>query len=206
MTAAFVNPGPDGTPSWVAGTRFTGVLGPDREPLFTQRRVNLPLGALSDGYRAYIGLVGDLIYHLHRSCPPRSELTSLPGLVLVDDIDLHLHPSWQRHVVPRLASTFPRLQFVLTSHSPLVTGTLQSENIFLMEADGDGPSQVRQITEPVHGLNADQVLTSSYFDLETTRAPEARKNLLRLAREAENGDPAEAIKFLRELSKKRSSE
>jgi hypothetical protein len=77
------------------------------------------------------------------------------------------------------------------------------ENIFLMEAGPNGTSQVQQITEPVHGLNADQVLTSSYFDLDTTRAPDAERNLAKLAQQAENGDPEEAVKFLRELSNKR---
>jgi hypothetical protein len=75
-----------------------------------------------------------------------------------------------------------------------------------MEVEKDGSSQVKQITEPVHGLNADQVLTSSYFDLDTTRAPDAQTNLQRLARQAENGNPDEAIKFLRALSKRQDSE
>jgi AAA domain, putative AbiEii toxin, Type IV TA system/AAA domain len=190
------------------GTRFTGVLDPDREPLFTQRGVELPQGALSDGYRAFTGLVGDLIYHLHTVCPPgqKRKLTDLPGLVLVDDVDLHLHPSWQREVVPKLARAFPRLQFVLTTHSPIVVGTLRPENIFLTEADGDGPSVVRQIKEPVYGLNADQVLTSSYFGLDSTRAEGAERNLKRLARQAENGDPEAAVRFLQALSRKRPAE
>jgi hypothetical protein len=190
------------------GTRFTGRLDRDGEPLFRQQGVDLPLGALSDGYRAYLGLLGDLIYHLHQSCPPRKggKLTDLPGLVLVDDIDLHLHPSWQREVVPKIARAFPRLQFVFTTHSPLVAGTLHPENIFLTDAGRDGSSEVRQLTEPVHGLNADQVLTSSYFDLETTRAPGARRDLRRLARQAENRDPEAAIEFLRQLGKRRPAE
>jgi predicted ATP-binding protein involved in virulence len=190
------------------GTRFTGRLDTTLEPRFIQRGVDLPLGALSDGYRAYIGLICDLLYHLHLSAAKavKLKLTDLPGMVLVDDVDLHLHPAWQREVVPKLAGAFRRLQFVLTTHSPLVAGTLRPENIFLTESDPAGPSVVRQITEPIHGLNADQVLTSSYFDLDTTRAPGARRNLARLARRAENGDPDEAIKFLRALSKKPAPE
>ena len=91
--------------------------------------MELPFGTLSDGYRAYLGLVADLIYHLQMNCPHGGNLTDMTGIVLVDDIDLHLHPKWQRTVVPHLAGTFPRLQFILTTHSPLVTGTLHADNV-----------------------------------------------------------------------------
>jgi predicted ATP-binding protein involved in virulence len=62
----------------------------------------------------------------------------MTGVVLVDDIDLHLHPSWQRTVVSKLASTLPRLQFIVTSHSPLVAGNLYAENIRVVSNEPDG--------------------------------------------------------------------
>ena len=125
------------------------------------------LGAL-DGYRAYIGLLADLIYHLQFVCPGKRRLTDLPGIVLIDDVDLRLHPSWQRAVVETLAGAFPRLQFVLTSHSPIIAGTLHSQNVVIVRSEG-GASTVETSTHRLHGLNADQIAISPYFGLPTTR-------------------------------------
>jgi hypothetical protein len=180
-------------------TKFTGQF-EEFEPIFRHRGVDLPFGALSDGYRAYIGLVGDLIYNLQLTCPKHAKLTDLTGIVLVDDIDLHLHPNWQRTVVPGLAKTFPALQFILTSHSPIVVGTLRAENLRIVE-----DSSVKQLTERVHGLSADQILTSSYFNLTTTRSPDEEARLAELSEEvAERSNPDGAIEFLRRLSGKES--
>lgn len=171
------------------------------EPLFRQRTadpsgVELPFGALSDGYRAYVGLVSDMLYHLHVCCPKSSKLTDMTGVVLVDDIDLHLHPSWQRMVVPQLATTFPRLQFVLTSHSPLVAGTLHARNVRLVEG-----GQVRRLDERLHGLSCDQLLLSSYFGHTPPRSVAMERHLAELSDEvARSGDPKRAIAYLRELA------
>jgi hypothetical protein len=180
-------------------TRCTGKLH-DAEILFDHRGIELPFGALSDGYRGYIGLLGDMLYHLNEVCPARQALTALPGLVAVDDIDLQLHPSWQRQVVPKLAASFPRLQFVLTTHSPIVTGTLHSRNIFVMETDEQDNWGIRQLAEPVHGKTPDQLLVSEYFDLPATRSPEAIAEMHHLAEKAWEGDPEAALTFLRKLS------
>jgi predicted ATP-binding protein involved in virulence len=176
-------------------TQLTGEF-EEFEPLFHHRGIDLPFGALSDGYRGYIGLIGDLLYHLHLNCPKSTRLTDRTGVVLVDDIDLHLHPGWQRTVVPCLAKTFPRLQFVLTSHSPIVVGTLHARNLRIVEE-----SEIKRLEERVHGLSADQILTSSYFNLATTRSPDAEAKLKKLSEEVgERNDPDAAIKFLQELA------
>jgi predicted ATP-binding protein involved in virulence len=172
----------------------------NEEMLFSHRGVELPFGALSDGYRAYIGLIGDMLYHMHEVCPTGELLTDVTGLVMVDDVDLQLHPSWQRQVVPKLATTFPKLQFVLTTHSPLVAGTLHYWNIFIMDTDENGDWIVRQLTDPVHGLSADQILVSPYFDMLTTRAPEAVLELQRLSERAWEGDTQASVDFLRKLA------
>ena len=75
----------------------------DGEPLFRLFGSDVPFQALSDDYRAYIGWIADLVYHLHLGTPRGTPLVSSRGIVLVDEVDLHLHPEWQRVVVPRLA-------------------------------------------------------------------------------------------------------
>ena len=56
----------------------------------------------------------------------------------VDEVDLHLHPAWQRQVVPTISRALPNLQFVLSTHSPIVAGTLSPKNIFVLEMDDSG--------------------------------------------------------------------
>jgi len=88
------------------------------------------------------------------------------GVVLIDEVDLHLHPEWQQQVIPTLARALPNLQFVLTSHSPLVVGTLRGANVFVLEtelADGVRRTLLRPSDEEVYGLSSDQILTSGHF-------------------------------------------
>lgn len=189
-------------------TRFEGQF-EDLEPVFIHHGVSLPFSALSDGYRGWIGLLGDMLFHLNDVTPEPLALDELPGVVLIDDVDLHLHPSWQLKVVPQLSRAFPRLQFVLTSHSPLVAGSLKSENVRLVERDEHGHSIVRQMDESLHGLNADQVLISSYFGLSSTRAPDFVERLEAKARDIavdEDRDPRRAIEFLKRLTHGSASE
>jgi hypothetical protein len=129
-----------------------------------------PFAVLSDGYKAFVGWVGDLIGSLCDVAPPGVPLSQISGVVLIDEIDLHLHPSWQRTVVTTLSTAFPRLQFIMTSHSPLVANTVRKENIFLTDTASDGSATIKQIDEHVYGRTADQLLLSSYFGLQNDAA------------------------------------
>jgi hypothetical protein len=179
-----------------AGTRFTGRFLPDQQPLFLHQRVELPFPALSDGYRSYVGLLGDLVCHLNVCCPKDVALTDLTGVVMVDDIDLHLHPQWQRVVVPKLARAFPKLQFILTTHSPLVAGTVHAANVRVI-----GKNAVYEFAERLHGLSVDQILSSPYFGHTPPRSDESEKHLQALLEgPIEEGDPGPALEFLKELA------
>lgn len=178
------------------GTRFKGRFRKDQQPIFSQDDVDLPFPALSDGYRAYIGLLGDLLHHLHDCSKKGQRLTDLTGVVMIDDIDLHLHPRWQRTVVPRLAKTFPRLQFILTTHSPLVVGTVHAANVRVI-----GKSQVHQFSEQLHGLSVDQILSSPYFGYTKPRSDKSEEKLKELLEgPIDEGDGGAAVQFLKELT------
>lgn len=175
---------------------FTGELDKNGEYLFERGTARVPLMALSDGFRAFIGWVGDLLYHIRNSVPSGKKLEQVEGLVMVDEIDLHLHPKWQRTIIKTLSETFPNIQFIFTSHSPLVTGSLESTNIWVM-AEG-GPRQL--LDEPIYGLSADQVLQSKYFNLDSTRPPEVAAELRNLDARAQKGDQAASIEFMQRLA------
>jgi hypothetical protein len=179
---------------------FTGEFA-GSEPIFGSSGVQVPLRAMSDGFRSYIGWLGDLLFQMSAALPPGLRLHEMGGIALVDEVDLLLHPSWQRRVVPDISRALPNIQFVFTTHSPIVTGTLQAANIVVARQDEEtGVSTLARVDAEVFGLNAEQVLLSSYFDLETTRAPGAGPTLDNLARRAVEGDLEATSEYLRALT------
>ena len=170
-----------------------------KEHLFDMNGITLPFRALSDGYRAYIGWIGDMLFHLCMGAGRGEKLVDTQGVVMVDEIDLHLHPEWQRVVIPTLAKELPNIQFIMTTHSPLVVGSLEASNLFML-AEEDGATIIKRLPERVHGRSADQILLSPYFGLESTRAPDVAAGLQSLAQKTVGGDPEASMQYLRILS------
>jgi hypothetical protein len=178
--------------------RFTGKIS-QGEVLFEHGGIDLPYAALSDGFRSFIGWISDLLFHLNEVTPSSRRLDLVEGVVLVDEVDLLLHPEWQRTVVPTIARALPKLQFFFTTHSPIVAGSLSSECIRVVRTNDRGESEVHRYEERIHGLNADQILISPYFGLESSRAPDAVAQLASLSRRAAAGDRDAAREFALEL-------
>ncbi len=86
---------------------------------------------LSDGFRSVLSMVADLAYRMVRLNPHLGEraVVDTPGLVLIDEIDMHLHPLWQQTVLLDLQKAFPLVQFVVTTHSPQVLGSVPADSI-----------------------------------------------------------------------------
>ena len=175
--------------------KFTGVVA-DHDFLFELRGQRVPFAALSDGYRAYIGWICDLLYHVAMTCPSGMRLLENRGLVLVDEVDLYLHPGWQRNIIELVSTSLPNIQFVFASHSPLVASSLQRENIFVMELEKDGTSRVKQYSERIFGLSADQTLESSYFGLPSTRSSSFLDEIRALTHKSKSSDPTAAMKLM----------
>ena len=179
---------------------FTGVL-EKGEYLFQKGRQLMPFPALSDGYKAFFGWVSDLLYHVCMTASPGKMLVENRGIVLVDEIDLHLHPKWQMEILPNLSKSLPNIQFIVTSHSPLIAGSLQWANLIALEpADAESTLLARKEVA-IHGLDADQVLLSPYFDLNTTRTGKRAQRLRELRDRARQGDQQAALQIMSELSR-----
>ncbi len=101
----------------------------------------LPVSILSDGIRNMIGLLADIAYRAVRLNPHLREdaVQKTPGIVLIDEVDMHLHPGWQHLVLRDLKHTdaFPNIQFVVTTHSPQVASTVKKEHIRILEEGND---------------------------------------------------------------------
>lgn len=178
---------------------FTGQM-EGQEFLFERGGLGVPFRNLSDGYRGYLGWICDLLYHICSTCPPAGKLVDNFGMVLVDEIDLHLHPQWQMTVLQTLSKVLPNIQFVVTSHSPLVVSSLEWMNIIVMQPGPGQSSVARRIEWAVHGLDADQVLLTDFFGLESTRAAGKKRQLKDLSLKARDGDSDAALKLLQQMS------
>ncbi len=176
----------------------------DDEYLFRHGGSDVPFSALADGYKAYIGWAADLLYQICLTCPDGARLVDNCGVVLLDEVDLHLHPDWQLTLAPTLARVLPNLQFIVTSHSPLLTGTLGAANIRILKSHqtpaGDPSVKVTPAEEELYGMSADQILTSSVFGLESARDVEFAAQLRAMAAKARDGVPGAALEVMRMMS------
>jgi energy-coupling factor transporter ATP-binding protein EcfA2 len=181
---------------------YTGKAVREGDSLFEKNDVEIEFRNLSDGYRAFIGWAADMLFHAYYATPEKTKLVDLCGIVMVDEIDLHLHPRWQMKVISTIARTFPRMQFIFTSHSPLVAGSLEWMNIIMLKLGKSNSTRaINQFKEGIHGLDADQVLLSRFFGLSTTRAAEKASKLDRLTLKARGGDDDAARRLIAELAK-----
>jgi hypothetical protein len=179
--------------------RFTGEM-EDGEYVLKRGGLQVPFPALSDGYRAYLGWIGDLLYHVCKTCPSGKKLVDNHGIVMVDEIDLHIHPTWQINLLPVLARALPNIQFIVTSHSPLVVGSLEWMNIVLMVPGPKQSSSPKRVKQSIYGLDADQILLTDFFSMQTTRTHDKELRLQQLTEEARAGKIDAAKELLRELS------
>ena len=148
---------------------------------------------LSDGQRAVICLVADIARRICLLNPQlgKDVIRKTPGVVLIDELDVHLHPRWQRRIVNGLKAAFPAVQFIATSHSPQVLGELQPEEIILLREGGTSQPQVS------YGLDSSQVLEEIMGA--SSRNLKVEKKLKQLFVEIENNRLTEAKRLLDEL-------
>jgi energy-coupling factor transporter ATP-binding protein EcfA2 len=132
--------------------------------------VPIPIDYLSQGMISVIGWVGTLLQRMYAVRAKSANPTQEPAVVLIDEIDAHLHPEWQQEIIGRLKAEFPQVQFIATTHSPLVVAGLRREDVFVAARD-ETTKRASVIPSPIHfeGLRADQILTSPLFGLSSTR-------------------------------------
>jgi predicted ATP-binding protein involved in virulence len=148
-----------------------------RSPLRMEIEKNgqpLTVNQLSDGEKCLIAMVSDLARRMAIANPNRSNPLHGEGIILIDEIDLHLHPKWQRMVVPRLLEVFQNCQFIVSTHSPHVLTHVQPESIFLLE----WVEQNLTIQKPSesYGKSVDRIL-EDLMGLDTTRPTEVDSGL-----------------------------
>ena len=163
----------------------------------------LPVEILSDGLRNTIAMVADLAY---RACKLNPHLASAapqqtPGVVLIDEVDMFLHPQWQQIIVGSLQAAFPKLQFIVTTHSPQVLSTVKRENIRVIGPDANGQLIAAPPLAMTYGEPSGEVMHSVM--LVDPQPPVTEKaDLQRLTEWVDQGlyDQSKTIQLMQELT------
>ncbi len=133
----------------------------------------------SDGYRSLFGTAVDIMHGMMGAAP---DLHEARGVVMIDEIETHLHPRWKLRVMAALRKALPQVQFIVTTHDPLCLRGMSDGEVQVMIRDADqNIDRLRELPD-VRGLRAEQLLTSDFFGLSSTADPEVE---LALAQQAD---------------------
>ena len=169
------------------------------------RNIELPMRDISDGCRGIYATVLDLVHGMFMvygidglfSRDPQGRLVvNKPGVVLIDEIEAHLHPSWQRDIREWFKTHFPQVQFFATTHSPLVAQAADPNGVFLLPSLADYMSEPRPLTDEEFARlrlgRAEKTLLGVAFGLKTVRSRWAVSQIERWKRlnaKAKSGAP-----------------
>ena len=116
----------------------------DAQMIAVKHGTELSIAQLSEGEKCVLAMTGDLARKLAIANPKRENPLEGEGVVLIDEVDLHLHPKWQGRIMPLLLNTFPNIQFIVTTHSPKILGEITDEADVFEIYEEDGNIKVRK--------------------------------------------------------------
>ncbi len=156
---------------------YMGVGEGNRVLVKTDDGTLIPVEALSQGTISLISWIGILMQRLYEVFGQDKDPTQRYALILMDEIDAHMHPLWQRTLVTHLKDLFPQVQFIATTHSPLVVGGMPAQQVVRFARDKEGKAIVLSIAPDMTLGYTDQILTSMLFGLPTSldRTTEKKK-------------------------------
>lgn len=162
------------------------------------RSVKIPLNQLSDGYKGTISLIADIAYRMAVLNPWLLDrvLVETDGVVLIDEVDLHLHPAWQQRIINDLTSIFPKVQFIVTTHAPAVINSVTSDNLIILKE-----LKVLQLSNQVYGKDVKSVLNEIMGVDE--RPPEVAKLFVAFYRELSEKNFDQADQTLNQIDELR---
>jgi energy-coupling factor transporter ATP-binding protein EcfA2 len=169
----------------------------------------LSVDQLSDGTRSFLSWPLDYLMRASRvNWANPTDSAVAPGLILVDEIDAHLHPEWQRRIMQVVSELLPETYIIATTHSPFVVGATDEAQIFQIYKGDDGQLTVRESFDELYGYPADLVLEKTFVP--SLYAPEVERDLLRLSElagkiafgDASPTEKQEHDKLLKQLAEK----
>jgi Predicted ATP-binding protein involved in virulence len=167
---------------------------PSIRMLLKQGDTDIEVSQLSDGEQIYLALIGDIARRAAIAHPIGDPLSEIDGVVLIDEVELHLHPGWQREILPRLRQVFPVLQFIVTTHSPQVVGEAKRESSWIVTRGGN--------TAPLsfaYGATSDLILENLMGGSERSIA--VKERIASIYQSIDDGDYLKAKEEVNELEK-----
>lgn len=132
---------------------------------------------LAAGYRNILAMFGDMIIRLQKLQPEVKSIIDLKGIVIIDEIELHLHPKYQKWLPSKLSELFPNIQFIVSTHSPIPLLGAPRESVFLkVNRNEEQGITVERIDIDIAGLNPNMVLTSPVFGFDDIFSSSKDKN------------------------------
>lgn len=164
----------------------------------------VPFSSLSLGYQTTAAWVLDLAYRLINRYSESNTPLHEPAIVLIDELDLHLHPRWQMEIMWKLAKVFQNTQFIGTSHSPLMVQTMPNANFAVIQRDSHGEVTIENEPDKVQGWRIDQILNSQYFGIDISQNAKAdalfkERNSLLLKKEKTRKDEKRLSEIERQI-------
>ncbi|RZI32669.1 AAA family ATPase [Pseudomonas orientalis] len=144
--------------------------------LYSVNGEKVPTLSLSDGYRSILAFAGDLVWRLLLAFPESKNPAHEQGVVLIDELDIHLHPLWQRDIALKLRRAFPKLQFIVTTHSPLVAAGAGEDALTVKISKGDKGATFHPVDD-LHKLSVDKILTTEAFGLVSAYSPQTNEKM-----------------------------
>lgn len=164
----------------------------------------LPVDMLSDGLRNTIAMVADLAFRACKLNPHLGERAALetPGIALIDEVDMFLHPHWQQTIIGGLRAAFPAMQFIVTTHSPQVLSTVRRENIRVIGRDAQGQLVASKPLAMTYGEPSNSVL-HSVMQVDPQPPIDEKPGLLQLTEWVDKGRYGEqsAVDLMQHLTK-----
>lgn len=178
-----------------------------KQLLFNTKDGIIPLNLLSDGYQNMTGWLGDVLFRIFNTFQDYENAFSTRGILLIDELELHLHPIWQRRLIEYISEVLPNFQIIATTHSPLTAQQAEEGCLFVLKRDEESKIHLLPFSGNPQFLQVDQLITTPIFGVATSeslRIEEARKQYERLKKlehlnEEEEKEFEKVKKFLSEM-------
>jgi predicted ATP-binding protein involved in virulence len=160
----------------------------------TGEKRELLLSQLSAGYRNMLALVMDFARRLAQANPDMENPLEAEAILMIDELDLHLHPTWQQRIIPDLKKVFPNTQIIATTHSPEVVTTVKQNQVWILE-----DYQIKPCPEPTKGRKSSDIVRNILGLSELRPDTEESRTLTKLFEAIDNGELEEAKRLKKEL-------
>lgn len=161
--------------NFLPNTSFHSIDKSKKQVLFQTVDGIVPLDYLSDGYQNMAAWIGDLLYRITKNFGDFKNPLEARGLLLIDEIDLHLHPKWQRHLIGFITQKLPNFQLIATTHSPLTAQQAGEGELFVLKRNEENQINLIPFIGNPKSLLINQLLMTPIFGLETDESLEVEQ-------------------------------